>query len=87
MIAKPWTGRLGRALGQLGDASYAIYLSHFLIMAVTIRCLPLMGWPARWYSPTLFILVTAVLIFSVIYYRKIELPFYRWVRGRIDRWL
>jgi peptidoglycan/LPS O-acetylase OafA/YrhL len=86
MIAKPWTGRLGNKLRWLGDASYSIYLSHSLVLALVAYCLPIIGWPTRWHTPTLFILVIPVLTFSVIYYRRIELPLYRWARKRIDRW-
>jgi peptidoglycan/LPS O-acetylase OafA/YrhL len=86
MIAKPWTGRLGNTLSQLGDASYSIYLSHSLVLALMMYCLPIIGWPARWHAPTLFILAISVLVFSVIYYKRIELPLYRWTRKHIDRW-
>ena len=84
MLSKPWTGRLGNALIQLGDASYAIYLSHILIMKFMAQNLPALGWPGKWQVPTILLLLTAVLVFSMIYHKAIELPFYQWTRKRID---
>ena len=85
LIAKPWLGRAGRAFSHLGDASYAIYLSHIVVMLAATKLLQAVGWSQRIYTPTLVILLTAVLAFSALYHRKIEHPLYQWVRKRIDQ--
>ena len=84
MTSKSWVGKSGSVLGQLGDASYAIYLSHILIMKIMAQILPNLGWPGKWQVPTIFILLISVLIFSTLYHKKIELPFYQWARKQID---
>ena len=85
LIAKPWHNRLGQILAHWGDASYAIYLSHILVMLAATKTLAALGWPNNIYTPKLLILLAAVLIFSILYYRLIELPLYRRVRRGIER--
>lgn len=83
LIARPIRGRLAVALVHLGDASYAIYLSHIMVFYALAQLLPVVGWPTRWYLPTLIVMLAAVTLFSRLYQRWIEGPLYRLCRHQI----
>jgi peptidoglycan/LPS O-acetylase OafA/YrhL len=72
--------RANRFLEQLGDASYTIYLSHLILIQLFyisgLRAfftsegyiMPLVGW---------LVMISIVIIFSMIYYKKVERPIYQ----------
>ena len=82
--AVAWEARTGpRTIGwakTLGDASYSIYLSHFILMEIPAAIfpqLPLTGWPQF-----LAFVVTAVALSLVG-----GLALHRWVERPLTRWL
>lgn len=83
LTARPLRGRLATILTTLGDASYAIYLSHIMVMFGLTMALAVLGWPARWQISTMVLLHLGVLAFSLPYHRWVELPLYQWCRRHI----
>ena len=68
----------------IGDASYTIYLSHLSLISIF------------WYSglrtflshqhmlvaeACFFLCIAAIVLISIVFYRKVELPVYRWATG------
>ncbi len=74
----------GRFSLQAGAASYALYLSHTLILAATQK-MGFNGWTAHlpaWQAQTAFLaLVTLIVVYSMAHYRLIERPLHRVFRG------
>lgn len=85
LIARPLRGRLASTWVHLGDASYAIYLSHIMVFYALAQLLPAIGWPVRWYLPTLVVMLMAVTLFSLLYQRFVEGPLYRLCRRQIQQ--
>jgi len=78
--------RYPKLLTDLGDASYTLYLSHILVIAAVGRMwqwLSLQTVLPNW----IFILVQllAVIIYSILAYRFIELPLLTFVRRRLKK--
>lgn len=71
---------LGRVLGILGDASYALYLLHGFVHAVPRLLFPGLIDPSRF--PWLYIvfLVTLSVTISCIFHTTVERPITRWLR-------
>lgn len=77
-------------LVKLGDASYSIYLSHLLIMFL-ISNLGLVGYMRRTLDfniAELYVLVVCVFVgvFSLVFYKYIELPLYKLACKGIYLW-
>ena len=69
---------------RMGDASYAIYLSHLLVITMFYLLVVRVGIPAN-YKLRLFVpVVAAVVAYSWLHYRWIERPLYQAARGRIQ---
>ncbi len=84
-MARPWPGLAGRAGMLLGNASFAIYLTHNVVMLVLIAAvqrlaIPLAGRPAL----ALFLLVAVLLslLVGIAVHALVERPLIR----TIDRW-
>jgi peptidoglycan/LPS O-acetylase OafA/YrhL len=68
-------------LSGFGDASYSIYLVHYLVLMVTIK---LIGQGTRgvvFNSVALAVSIAAVLAVSVALYKFYESPARKWLRG------
>lgn len=86
LVAAPVSGVARYLALHLGDASYAIYLAHVMVMFATVKALQTLHWPAAWYGPTLLVLLLAVIAFSLAYYKYVEHPAYRALRAVVNRW-
>jgi len=75
--------RLGRLLGLLGDASYALYLLHGFVHAAPRLLFPGLIDPSRF--PWLYItfLVCLSVTFSCVFHIAVERPVTRWLRRLI----
>src|SRR5271170_100829 len=76
---------LTRILGPIGDASYAIYLSHPSMMIlfaslIKLRILKPTGYPIVW--PLL--LVIACTLFGLLVHYRVERPLLAWLRERLS---
>ncbi|PHP26713.1 hypothetical protein CJ301_15185 [Limimaricola cinnabarinus] len=80
---------VGRGLplfGQIGDASYSIYLSHTLVLiplVTVLRKLLLQGWAQFLVASTIAVVVCAVI--GIWIYRLVERPMLKAMRRRFDR--
>lgn len=82
-----WTqgGRpLARALARLGDASYAIYLSHLLVLGTFYVLVTEAGVPQALRLPLYALAISAVVSYSWLHFRFIERPLYQAARRRIQ---
>ena len=84
LIGKPWFGTTGKAMSRLGDASYAIYLSHIVILAGMSHLYMRMGWPISLKAPGYFIMIVTIVVYSYLHFRWIERPIYGIARKYID---
>jgi peptidoglycan/LPS O-acetylase OafA/YrhL len=64
----------------LGDASYALYLVHLIVLVALQR--PLAGWP--WQLAASLMFVTCI-VAALASYRFIERPILHWIRARSVR--
>ncbi len=80
LAGRAWNSRI---LQMLGDASYSLYLTHFLIVAAVISaCNRLgLGVPAR--VAVALVTVPVCLIVAHLCFRLVETPLNRWVRRRM----
>lgn len=70
---------------KMGDASYAIYLSHIMVVSIFYLLVVRAGVPQN-YKLSLFVLaITAVILYSWLHFRWIEHPLYRAVRRKINK--
>ena len=69
----------------LGEISFSIYLTHWLVLQMSNRVLPLGATPDWAILPYLALLSAIVLAISMVTYRWIELPSRRWGRARPRR--
>lgn len=76
--------RLARTLARLGDASYAIYLGHVLVMVVFYKVVVRLGIPTSLKAPLLLLALATVVACSWVHYSRIEHPLYRRARNRIQ---
>lgn len=71
----PWLIR------ELGEASYVLYLMHFLAISVIAKILSLgpdhAGWTAAAFALTIMLCSVA----AIIFYRLVEKPLLRFLRG------
>lgn len=84
LLWRPPTGRVTRIFASLGDASYAIYLSHIAVIYALSLFLTRLGWDDT--LPSHFIIlfsVIAVVSYSWLHYRWVERPLYNAVRSRL----
>lgn len=84
LISKPWFGAPGRAMSRLGDASYAIYLSHIVILSGMSLFYTRIGWPVSLKAPGYFFMLAAIVGYSYLHFRWIERPIYSASRKYID---
>lgn len=68
-----WPWRRVRSLGALGDASYALYLTHSLVFAVFQRLAGRFDWPGGIVVSAGVMIVLAILV-SITVHRWIEKP-------------
>lgn len=85
--APPPRSRFGRALVAGGDASYALYLAHLLLLTL---CYKLFGWLQLGDHGVLLacaytLAVAAIFAASIAHYRGIERPLHRLVRRWVKR--
>lgn len=66
----------------LGEISFSIYLTHWIVLQMSNRVLPLTAAPGWAILPYLAFLSAIVLAISFATYRWIELPSRRWGRAR-----
>lgn len=85
LIARPMSGLCGRVMARLGDASYAIYLSHMLVLMVVSWLFMRWGWPAAWRAWAYVATLACVVAYSYLHFRYIEHPLYRLARSAIER--
>ncbi|WP_373353322.1 acyltransferase family protein [Pseudoroseicyclus sp. CXY001] len=74
----PFRGLLGKALEELGNASYALYLIHPIVISVVARLFAdAIG------SPALFVVILVLLSIAsaLVWYRLIERPLTMWLRS------
>ena len=79
-------------LRKIGDASYSLYLSHFLVMSLASRITALVFRPLAlpdevWFDNVVFILaaIPGSVVFALLSLRFIEGPMYRLSRRLIAR--
>ncbi|PRH78815.1 hypothetical protein C6N75_12930 [Streptomyces solincola] len=79
----PGSGRLSRAAARLGEVSFSVYLTHFMVLAVLGEYAP--GWPlpaglpplAAAFWLTLLVALPVTVAVSWLTYHAVELPFLR----------
>ena len=81
-----------RPLTWLGDISYSVYMTHVLLLQLSIGGLKLFFGPTPletmtfWQSlVSLFVVLGVLLLLSDITYRRIEVPARRWLKGNASR--
>jgi len=87
-FANAATGLWSRVLARIGEVSYSIYLTHFMVIYTIIK----LGWTTAFSGylvvdailDTLLLALPATLLFSTLTYRFVELPFLR-LRGVYHR--
>ncbi len=84
ILARPAAGRMMLGLARLGDASYALYLSH--ILTLTSLYLLVAAWaPAEGLRGALWALALAAAVgLAALHYRWIERPLYLGAKRRIE---
>ena len=89
VLARPGGSRpLPRALVFLGDASYSLYLVHFLALTATRLVAKRFGFtPTSVFEEALFIAAStaAAIVAAIVSYLAFERPVTRWLRARFDR--
>jgi exopolysaccharide production protein ExoZ len=85
MLWRPSQGRFTTMLARLGDASYALYLSHILVLVTLYLCAVALGVPATMRAPLYLAAVAATAAFAWLHYRWIEHPLYTASRRRIEK--
>lgn len=84
LLWKPPTNAISNLFAELGDASYAIYLSHIAVIYAV--CLVLMRLELISSTPTIALIaisIAAICVYSWLHYRWIERPLYRFSRSVI----
>ena len=75
-----------RWLGLLGDASYSLYLMHIAIISLLVKLVLRAGVTSR---PALVVAFVAIFVIcvacSVFFYRFVEKPMLKWLRGKVGR--
>ena len=70
-------------MARLGDASYAIYLSHLLVLISFYFIVLRLRIPFSFRIPLYASVLAAVVVYSWLHFRWIERPLYRGMRHRI----
>lgn len=79
LFAKKLTGKISHLFAKVGELSYSLYLTHFILLSLLIEKVDLPNilgnswWSALFFS--IFLLVPASLLFSMLTYYVIEKPF------------
>jgi peptidoglycan/LPS O-acetylase OafA/YrhL len=76
-VSRALTSRLALVLG---DASYSIYLTHFLMLMVTVKLIGMTVHSIVFDSVALTLSTVAILVVSVLLYTFYESPARRWLR-------
>ena len=77
VISEALTSRLALLLG---DASYSIYLTHYLVLMVATRLIGA-GPPNAWVSGTALVLsILATIVLSIVLHTWYEMPARKWLR-------
>ena len=87
LLWRPPQNGLVLALARLGEASYALYLGHLLVLVVSYYLALQLGPPA-WLLPVLYLLaLSGTTAYAWLHFRWIERPLYRRARHAINRLL
>lgn len=73
-----------RLLARLGDASYAIYLSHLLVLGTFYALVVEAGVSSAFRLPLYAMAISAVVVYSWVHFRCVERPLYRAAHRRIQ---
>jgi exopolysaccharide production protein ExoZ len=82
---QPTPGKLTRAFAFLGDASYSLYLTHYLVLPIPRRILsrfieiPYMPWTLA--ILLLVFAVVAAICMHLLFERPLTRMLYRWIGG------
>ncbi len=83
LVAAPRDGPVQRALRRLGDASFALYLVHYLLFGLLAReVLPLFPAGAVGASAYFVVLIGAAVAAALVLHHAVEVPLYRRMTGR-----
>ena len=91
LVTLELTRNLGRIIPNfvvsLGDWSYAIYLSHMIVISAVARLIfPRFAAPGSFDNAVFMVLsIIAVIILSALTYKLVEAPFMRWCKPRLSR--
>ena len=77
---RPWL----RIMARLGDASYAIYLSHLLTFITFYFVVLRLGVPSSFRIALYAVVLSAVMVYSWLHFRWVERPLYLNARNRIE---
>jgi len=78
-------GRIATGLARLGDASYALYLSHILVLVTVYLVAVALAIPATMRAALYVAVIAAVTALAWLHYRWIEHPLYTASRRRIEK--
>lgn len=78
-------GRVAAWFVRLGDASYALYLSHILVLVTIYVAVVALGVPATMRAALYVAAVAATALLAWLHYRWIEHPLYTASRRRIEK--
>lgn len=78
-------GRVGLGLARLGDASYALYLCHILVLTSLYLAVTAWNGPTALRGGVWLAALATVVALAALHYRWIEHPLYRGARRRLER--
>ena len=73
--------RAPRMLVTIGDASYSLYLLHPLLILFIGKAASQIPPHSLWHLPLAVASITAMVVISLLWYRRIEKPVYDWACG------
>ena len=84
LLAAQPVRKLPLALARLGDASYALYLGHILLLVLLYFVPRALGWPGHFAWALWGASLALVTLAAWLHYRYIEHPLYRATRRRVE---
>jgi peptidoglycan/LPS O-acetylase OafA/YrhL len=84
LLARPPAHRLPLALARLGDASYALYLGHILLLVLLYVVPSALELPGTWAWALWAASLALVTLAAWLHHRTIEHPLYRAARRRLE---
>lgn len=85
LLVRQTSGTVGLALARLGDASYALYLCHILVLTSMYLLLSAWAPTATMRLGTWWLALALVVAWAACHYRWIEKPLYRGARRRLEQ--